>query len=355
MHRPPISSPRWHHVAFFLFVHVLLSLRAASFNDTRTLLRHPSPFARNAFLVYGEVRTLRRGLASQLQLIAATEGGVDLYAVLSPTTAHAVREGTAPNATADAAEIAWLRSLPNLRALRLLDSNHHDAFISTDLPGFPWTSYESPFFKSRNVVAAFLKRKLVWQLMEETLRGGAHQYDVIMVSRPDIRVHEDQPLWRSLDLEDFAISGSLRNLPGREFVPGQPDSWAPEEAIAQRPMPNIFVNSFNEGDMKTSDMFAIGDWTAVHYYCHAVDFMRQLCAEEKGGPAQASPIQLDPGILLAMGTLSGAREATRRARVSNASALARGVRFTALRVRMCLGKEDGEFSLDNKLSGCFDY
>ena len=319
------------------------------------LVRAPRPLARHALLVYGEVRTLRVGLASQLRLLAGTDGGLDIYAVLSPTTTHATR-GTVPNAANDAIEVAWLRSVPNLRALRLLDVDHHDAFIAEHLPGFPWTTRESPYFKARNVVAASLKRKLAWQLMEAALTGTEHRYEVVVVSRPDIRVHEDQPQWpHGLDLSDFALGGSLRTLPGSEFVPGQPDSWAPQEAQAQRPMPVVFVNSFSEFDVKVSDMLGLGDWEAMYHYCHAVDYIRRLCAEEKGGPSNASPVEIDPGVLLGMGTLSGAREATRRARVTNASALARGIRFSSLRIHMCIGKEVGTFSLENNLSGCFDF
>jgi hypothetical protein len=326
-------------------------------------LRAPS-FARHAILLCGEVRTLREGLSSQLALLAATEGGVDIYAVLSPTTKHQTRPGVAPNATADAAQLEWLRALPSLRALRQVPTNHHDAFIERDLPGFPWTDEEYwIYFQPRNVVAMFLKRKLAWQLMEDTLRdagAAAHRYDTIVVARGDLVARATQRRWpRGLDLNEFSLTGYMRGLAGRAFVPGQPDSWAPEEGAerALRPMPHVFVNSITYGNgasVQISDMFAIGDWTAMAYYCHAVDFMRRLCSEEKGGPNHESPVQLNPSALLAAGAISGAREATRRARESDALAPARGIRFAELHVDFCLGQETGSFSLENKLSGCFD-
>lgn len=324
------------------------------------------PFARHAVLLIGEIRTLREGLSSQLALFAASEGGVDVFAVLSPTTKHSTRPGVGPNATADAEQVAWLRALPSLRALRLVAADHHVAFIDRELPGFPWddsTDYEWVYFMPTNVVAAFLKRRLAWQLMEETLAAAgmaAHRYDTVVVTRGDIVARAAQGRWpQGLDLGDFSMAGSMRGLEGRTIVPGQPDSWAPEESAesAQTHVPTVFVNSFiPEGpSVKVSDMFAVGDWAAMSFYCHAVDFMKRLCSEEKGGPEGESPVRrVNPGVLLAAGTIAGAREATRRARELDAAAPARGIRFSQLRVEFCLGQEGGEFSLENKLAGCFD-
>jgi hypothetical protein len=358
-----LTVPGW---LIFLFL-ALYFLQNALQESPRSVahLRTPLPsfapsFARHAFLLYGEVRTLREGLTSQLKLFEASEGGLDIYAVLSPTTTHMMRTDVLPNASADASEIEWLRTLPCLRALHLLEVGHHNAFIKLHLPGFPWTDQQSPYFVPQNIVAAFLKRKLVWQLMEETLRNAgaaAHRYDVIVIGRPDLRVPTEQSAWpHGINLGDFTLSGALRGMDSVDFVPGQPDSWAPEEntTSAQRSMTAIFVDSFHTytGVLKSSDLFGFGDWTAVYYYCHAIDFMLRLCTEEKGGPEHKSPVVVDPGILLGHGIISAAREATRRARKLDPAAPAHGIRFTQLKLKICLGKSNDDFSLDTNLSGC---
>ena len=358
------TFPAWRLIPFFLLLHILLTILHAPPRTATTRLRKTT-FARHAYLLYGEVRSLREGLSSQLKLLEASEGGIDIYAVLSPTTKHMVRPGVAPDAAADAANVEWLRTLPNLRALRLLEVGHHENFIEKELPGFPWTDNEFwMYFQPRNVVAAFLKRRLVWELMEETLREAgtaSHRYEAIVIGRPDIWVHEDQPWWpQGIDLNDFSIGGYMRSpaMPGDAIVPGQPDSWAAEESAehAVQPIPQIFINSYYRASMpfKMSDMFAIGDWVAASYYCHAVDYMKRLCSEEKGGPDNGSPVFFDPGSLLSSGMVSGAREATRRARESDAAAPPHGIRFSELHVTFCLGEKGGSFNADNKLSGCFD-
>jgi hypothetical protein len=352
--RKLLTFPLYRLIPLLLLLHLLLSLPRT---PPRTASRlRATTFARHAFLLCGEVRSLREGLSSQLKLLEATEGGIDIFAVLSPTTKHMVRPGVLPDAAADTANVAWLRTLPNLRALRLVDVSHHDSFIKEELGGFPWTDNTFwPYFQPRNVVAAFLKKKLVWELMEDTLRAAgaaAHVYETVVVSRPDIRAHKEQPWWpQGINLNDFSLTGYLRSMPGVEVVPGQPDSWAPSESPARavRPMPNIFVNSFSSasGPTKVSDMFAIGDFDAVKYYCHAIDFMKRLCSEEKA-------VFFDPGVLVGAGMISGAREATRRARESDGSAPPHGVRFSEIHVTFCLGKEGGVFSMENNLEGCFD-
>jgi hypothetical protein len=356
-------------LALLLLVHISLSTLPALPRAT-TLLRKKWAPARHAYLLYGEVRTLREGLTSQLKLLEGSAGGLDIYAVLSPTTKHMVRPGVAPNAASDEVELAWLRAQPNLRALQLLEVGHHLKFIEAHLPLFPWSNrtFWEYILKPANVVASFLKRRLVWQLMEETLRAAGapgHRYDTLVVGRGDIRVHPEQWRWyHGIDLDDFSLTGRMRGndaftagLLLQEFVPGQPDSWAPMESAerARRPMPNIFVNSFRiyGGVVKSDDMFAVGDYTAVSYYCNALDFMEKLCNEEKGGPSNASPVELDPGNLLGMGIISAAREATRRARETDVGAPPHGVRFTELRIHLCLGQENRPYSLENGLSGCF--
>lgn len=355
--------------ALLLLLHLSLSAMHAPPRPMHRL-RRVRPFARHAYLLYGEVRTLREGLTSQLKLLEGSAGGIDIFAVLSPTTKHMVRPGVAPNAASDEVELNWLRAQPNLRALRLLEVGHHLKFIDAHLPGFPWSNrtFWEYILIPANVVASFLKRRLVWQLMEETLHdAGAvtHRYDTIVVGRGDIRVHPEQLRWyHGIDLDDFSLTGRMRGndaftagLLLQDFVPGQPDTWAPQEPIerARRPMPNIFVNSFRiyNGVVKSDDMLAVGDWTAVSYYCNALDFMERLCSGEKGGPKHESPLELDPGNLLGMGIISAAREATRRARESDPNAPAYGIRFTELRVQVCLGNENRPYSLQNGLSGCF--
>jgi hypothetical protein len=310
----------------------------------------PSLFSRHAFLLFGEIRSLRDDFSTQLALLNHAGGAAaDIYAVLSPTTKHTFRAGEA-NSTADDAQLVWLKSLPGFRALRLLASDHHEAFIASALPGFPWTDNATlakiyPWIpRPKNIVASFLKRHLVYELMDETLRASAthfgtplHRYDVVVVSRPDIHLPQENEIrWpHGIQLDDFAPDKWL-GLDGKDYMPGSPDSWAPSEPETDRYIPRLFSPDARDGFL--GDYIQFGDMEAMRHYCNAIFYMKQLLTEEKGGPNHQSPVPIvDPGQLVHYGLLADVREATRKARIADPRAPAQGVRMVHTPMHVCLG------------------
>jgi hypothetical protein len=308
-------------------------------------------YSRHAFLLSGEIRTLRVCLSTQLELLNHPNGeNIDIYAVLSPSTKHAHRPGEA-NASADDIELDWLRSLPSLKALQLVSVDHYESYIKEKLPGFPWTDTATlkriydwvP--RPKNVVAAFLKRLIVYQLMEKTLRTSAehlrtpiHHYDVVVVGRPDIftPLTMNRIRWPDgIQLDDFSRDKWV-GYDGKDYFPGQPDSWAPDEKGNGALLSRIFSPDAREGFF--GDALSWGDMRATYHLCNAVLYIRQLLIEEKGGPKNESPVPvIDQGQLFFYGLIADVREETRKARLLDPHAVVQGIRIVHTPMVMCLG------------------
>ena len=342
-----LATPR---SVFAVLTFVLLIIVETLTYRRQYAIAPPSLFSRHAFLLSGEIRSLREDFSTQLALFNDAGGAaIDIYAVLSPTTKHTFRAGEA-NSTADDIQLAWLKSLPGLRALRLVASDHHEAYIEKNIPGFPWADNATlakvyPWIpRPKNIVASFLKRHLVNELMEETLRASAarfdtplHRYDVLVVSRPDIHLpHENEIRWpHGIQLDDFAPTQWV-GLDGKDYMPGSPDSWAPSEPESDRYIPRLFSPDARDGFL--GDFIQFGDIAAVRHYCNAIFYFQQLLTGEKGGPNHNSPVPtIDPGQLGHYGLLSDVREATRKARVADPRAPAQGVRMVHTPLHLCLG------------------
>ena len=310
-------------------------------------------FSRFAFLLSGEIRSLRTCMSSQLELFNFANGtGIDIYAVLSPTTKHAFRAGEA-NSSADDIELAWLRSLPGLKALHIVSATQAEQYINKTLPGFPWTDEATlkKIFNSvprpNNIVAASLKRHLVYQLMEDMLHASAarsgsfvHRYDTVVVGRPDIFTPQKQNSQRypeGIQLDDYS-SDKWLGFDGKDYFPGLPDSWAPNESgnVSGAQLPRLFTPDSRDGFL--GDALHWGDMKAVRHVCNAIFYIKQLLTEEKGGPKNQSPVPvIDQGALWFFALIADVREATRKGRLIDSNATAQGIRLVHASLWICLG------------------
>ena len=102
------------------------------------------PLRRHAVLLTGAIRDLIQCLPTTLNLFRATPGGLDVYAVLSPSAGGWRKSGDDAygNAT-DTAALAWLRGLPArdprvaLQSLRVEEAMPDEALVGAPLALFP--------------------------------------------------------------------------------------------------------------------------------------------------------------------------------------------------------------------------
>ena len=216
----------------------------------------PPPLRRHALLLTGAIRDLVRCLPGTLRLFRATPGGLDIYAVLSPSASGWHDGSGAYSAASDGEAVAWLRRLPereagvSLQALRVEEALREGEGGSVALSAqaqalfprmhaYPRDS-DNPFL---NVLRDSFKMNAAWEAMAARCaeaRGGSNSssssssssssnssssdaeegggcYATVVRARPDICMSAEDneaALPGGVDLDAWARSGAQLAPPG---------------------------------------------------------------------------------------------------------------------------------------------
>ena len=166
------------------------------------------PLRRHAILLTGAIRDLTLSFPTLLQLLGATPGGFDVYAVLSPTRGgwKNADQGEAE----DEAALTWLRELPAADprvSLQLLaydttpSLGHLTEELRTLFPGYDSYDFKGIQNPGMNLLLELKKLQNAWDFLRARCEGGAagaasppqrtargqQCYDMLVRARPDIR------------------------------------------------------------------------------------------------------------------------------------------------------------------------
>lgn len=158
-----------------------------------------APLRRHAIILTGAIRTLSEAFPSTLDLLNATPGGFDVYAVLSPTRGGWNSEDRGIDA--DYESLMWLKSLPErdprISIQLLVFDDRPSGYLSSDvLTLFP--SAHAYSWRYANPIAELLtiwKQYIAIKVLEDHCSAmprslfsawGSKCYDMMVRVRPDI-------------------------------------------------------------------------------------------------------------------------------------------------------------------------